>query len=99
MAKYIDGFVLPVPIRKLPEYRKMALPMAKLMKKYGALDYIEAVGDDLNPTMMGMDFVKFPELVKVKKGETVVFSFIVYKSRTHRHSQCKSDERPDDERP
>ncbi|KKQ45758.1 MAG: hypothetical protein US63_C0011G0026 [Candidatus Moranbacteria bacterium GW2011_GWC2_37_8] len=84
MAKYIDGFVLPVPIRKLPEYRKMALPMAKLMKKYGALDYIEAVGDDLNPTMMGMDFVKFPELVKVKKGETVVFSFIVYKSRTHR---------------
>ncbi|MFA7319169.1 MAG: DUF1428 domain-containing protein [Parcubacteria group bacterium] len=87
MTKYIDGFVLPVPIKKLPEYRKMALPMVKLMKKYGALDYIEAVGDDLNPKMMGMDgmsFVKFPELAKVKKGETVVFSFIVYKSRAHR---------------
>lgn len=87
MAKYIDGFVLPVPIKKLPEYRKMALPMVKLMKKYGALDYIEAIGDDLSPKMMGMDgvdFVKFPELAKVKKGETVVFSFIVYKSRTHR---------------
>jgi uncharacterized protein YbaA (DUF1428 family) len=84
MSRYVDGFVLPVPIKKLPEYRKMALPMAKLMKKYGALDYIEAVGDDLKPKMMGMDFVNFPDLAKVKKGETVVFSFIIYKSRAHR---------------
>lgn len=84
MSRYVDGFVLPVPIKKLPEYRKMALPMAKLMKKYGALDYLECVGDDLNPKMMGMEFLKFPELAKVKKGETVVFSFVVYKSRAHR---------------
>jgi uncharacterized protein YbaA (DUF1428 family) len=84
MAKYIDGFVLPVPIKKLPEYRKMALPMVKLMKKYGALDYIEAVGDDLNSKMIGMNFLTFPDLVKVKKGETVVFSFVIYKSRAHR---------------
>lgn len=84
MSRYVDGFVLPVPIKKLPEYRKMALPMVKLMKKYGALDYLECVGDDLSPTMMGMSFLKFPDMVKVKKGETVVFSFIIYKSRAHR---------------
>lgn len=84
MAKYVDGFVLPVPIKKLPEYRKMALPMAKLMKKYGALEYLECVGDDLNPSMMGMKFTKFPLMVKTKPGETVVFSFIIYKSRAHR---------------
>jgi alkaline phosphatase len=84
MAKYIDGFVLPVAKKNLAAYRKMSQVMAKIMKKYGALEYIEAVGDDLNPKMMGMNFVKFPQMTKAKPGETVMFSFIIYKSRAHR---------------
>lgn len=84
MAKYVDGFVLAVPKNKLGQYRKMAQAMAKLTKKYGALQYIESVGDDLNPDMMGMKFTRFPQMAKAKPDETVVFSFIVYKSRAHR---------------
>ena len=82
MTKYVDGFVLPVPKKNIKAYQKMAQGMAKLLKKYGALEYIEAVGDDLNPG--GMAFAKFPQLAKAKPNETVVFSFIVYKSRAHR---------------
>ena len=84
MAKYVDGFVLSVPKKKLGEDRKMAAMMAKVIKKYGALDYMEGVGDDLDPDMMGMKFTKFPQMAKTKPGETVVFSFVVYKSRAHR---------------
>jgi len=85
MAKYIDGFVLPIPKDKINEYKKMAGLMAKLTKKYGALEYIEAVGEDMSPKGMGqMKFTKFPQMAKAKPGETVVFSFIVYKSRKHR---------------
>lgn len=84
MAKYVDGFVLPVPKKKIAEYRKMAQDGAKMWKKFGALEYFECVGDDLNPKSMGMKFFTFPKLAKTKPGETVVFSFIVYKSRKHR---------------
>ena len=84
MAKYVDGFVLPVPKKNIARYRRMAQAMAKLTKKYGALEYVEGVGEDLNPKMMGMKFQKFPQLAKTKPGETVVFSFITYKSRAHR---------------
>jgi len=84
MAKYVDGFVLPVSKNKIADYRKMAKEGAKIWKKYGALEYIEAVGDDLNPESMGMKFLTFSKLAKMKPGETVVFSFIVYKSRAHR---------------
>lgn len=84
MAKYIDGFVLPVPKKNISTYRRMAGMMAKLTKKYGALEYLESVGDDMNPKMAGMEFTKFPQLAKAKPGETVVFSFIVYKSKKHR---------------
>ncbi|OGI29370.1 MAG: RNA signal recognition particle [Candidatus Moranbacteria bacterium RIFOXYA12_FULL_44_15] len=85
MAKYVDGFVIPVSKDKIGEYRKMAKMGAKLWKKYGALEYFECVGDDLSPKMGGgIKFMKFPQLVKAKPGETVVFSFIVYKSRAHR---------------
>lgn len=84
MAKYIDGFVLPVPKDKLAEYKKMSATMGKLMKKYGALEYIEAAGDDLDPKMEGMKFTKFEKMAKAKPGETVLFSFIVFKSRAHR---------------
>jgi alkaline phosphatase len=84
-ARYVDGFVLPVPKNKIAEYKKMAGMMAKLCKKYGVLDYKECVGEDMRPKGMGgMKFLHFPQMAKAKKGETVVFSYIVYKSRKHR---------------
>lgn len=85
MTKYIDGFLLSVPKKKLDAYRKLAQMMAKLTKKYGALEYVEAAGEDMNPKGMGgMKFAKFPEIARAKDDETVIFSYIVYKSRSHR---------------
>lgn len=81
MARYVDGFVIPVPKKKLATYRRMATLGAKLWKKYGALEYYECVGDDLEAKFGSMPFTR---LAKLKKGETVVFSWIVYKSRAHR---------------
>lgn len=77
---YVDGFVLAVPEKNIPEYKRIARAAGKVWKDHGALEYRECVGDDLNP-MCG---VPFPKLVKPKKGETIVFSWIVYKSRSHR---------------
>lgn len=84
--KYVDGFVLVVPKKKLAVYRRMAEAAGKVWKKYGALDYKECVGDDLTPNMGEEKIATFPETVKLKPGETVVFSFIVFKSRAHRDS-------------
>ena len=78
--RYVDGFVLPVPKKKLPAYRRMAQKAGKVWREYGALDYKECAGDDLK-VKMG---VPFPRTVKLKAGETVVFSYVVYKSRAHR---------------
>lgn len=78
---YVDGYVLPVPKKNLQSYRRMAQKAGKLWRKYGALDYKECVGDDLK-TKWG---VPFSRAVKVKPGETVVFSYIVFKSRAHRN--------------
>lgn len=80
MAHYVDGFVIPVPKKKLAAYQKMAKMGAKQWLKAGALQYFECVGDDLN-VPMGMPF---PKGIKAKPGETVVFSWILYKSRAHR---------------
>jgi len=77
---YVDGFLLPVPKKNLPAYRRMAQKAGKIWRQFGALDYKECVGDDLK-VKMG---VPFPRQIKVKPGETVVFSYIVYKSRAHR---------------
>ena len=77
---YVDGFVIPVPKKKIAEYRKMAALGCKVWMKHGALDYRECVGDDLN-VPCGLPF---PKGIKVKPGETVCFSFITYKSRAHR---------------
>ena len=77
---YVDGFLLPVPKKNLKTYRKMAEVGKKLWMKYGAVAYMECLGDDLN-TGFGLPF---PKIVKPKPGETVVFSFIVYKSKAHR---------------
>ncbi len=79
--KYVDGYVLVVPEKNLPAYREMAEKGAKIWKKYGALQYIESVGDDLSPEWAG---IRFPQMVAAGPGETVVFSFIVFKSRAHR---------------
>jgi len=79
---YVDGFVLPVPKKKLQAYRRMAQKAGKIWRQYGALDYKECAGDDLN-VKMG---VPFPKMLKPRPGETVVFSFIVFKSRSHRDS-------------
>ena len=84
--KYVDGFVLPVPKKKLSVYRRMAKAAGKIWKKYGALGYFECVGDDLKPNSGGMKIATFPPMVKLKSGETVFFSFIVFKSRAHRDS-------------
>ena len=80
MARYVDGFVIPIQKRKLKAYLRMAKLGSKLWKEYGALDYYECVGDDLK-VKWGMPFTR---LAKLKRGETVVFSFIVYRSRKHR---------------
>jgi alkaline phosphatase len=83
--KYTDGFVIAVKKGKLAEYKKMAELGARIWKKHGALEYFECVGDDLKPDMGGMKCLTFPQLTKLKKGETVVFSFIVYKNKGHRN--------------
>jgi uncharacterized protein YbaA (DUF1428 family) len=79
---YVDGFVLPVPKKNLAAYRKMSKAAGKIWREYGALDYKECAGDDMD-VKMG---VPFPKMVKPKRGETVVFSWIVYKSKAHRDS-------------
>jgi uncharacterized protein YbaA (DUF1428 family) len=82
MAKYVDGYVLPVPKRNLQAYRRIAQKAGKVWREHGALEYRECAGDDLN-VKVG---VPFPRIVKLKAGETVVFAWIVYKSRAHRDS-------------
>ena len=77
---YVDGFVVPVPIMNLPAYRRMARRAGKIWIEHGALQFRECVGDDLD--VKGV--VTFPQRVKLKRGETIVFSWIVYKSRAHR---------------
>jgi uncharacterized protein YbaA (DUF1428 family) len=78
--RYVDGFVLPVPEKNLKEYRNMSQKAGKIWKEHGAIEYLEAVGDDLD-VKFGLPFTK---LAKPKAGEVVLFSFIVYKSRAHR---------------
>jgi len=77
---YVDGFVLPVPKAKLAAYRKLARQAGKVWKDHGALAYVECVGDDVP---MGK-LTSFPQSVKLKADETVVFAWIVYASRKQR---------------
>lgn len=78
--RYIDGFVLPVPKKNLQAYRRMARKCGKVWCEHGALEYAEWVADDVKPGK----HTSFPQSVKLEKDETVVFAYIVYKSRTHR---------------
>ena len=77
---YVDGFLLPVPKKKLQAYRRMALKAGKIWREHGALEFRECVADDVKPGKR----TSFPQSVKLKRGETVFFSFIVFKSRADR---------------
>lgn len=77
---YVDGFLIPVPKDKVAEYAKISKKAGKLWMEHGALEYRECAGDDLE--IEGM--LSFNKVAKAKEGETVIFAFIVYKSRAHR---------------
>ena len=80
MPRYVDGYVLPVPKKNLQAYRRIAQKGGRIWKEHGALEFRECVADDLE-VKWG---VPFPRMIKLKPGETVVFSWIVFKSRAHR---------------
>jgi uncharacterized protein YbaA (DUF1428 family) len=77
---YVDGFVVPVPKRNLKAYRRLSSQAGKIWREHGAVDYWECVADDVKPGKV----TSFPRSVKLKSGETVLFSWIVFKSRAHR---------------
>jgi uncharacterized protein YbaA (DUF1428 family) len=77
---YVDGFVIPVPKKNVEAYRRIARKAGKVWKEHGALEYRECVGDDLKIKGMTM----FPKAARARTNETVIFSWIVYKSRAHR---------------
>ena len=78
--RYVDGYVVPVPKKNLAAYRRMAQKAGKVWRDHGALEYIECVADDVKPGKR----TSFPQSVKLKPDETVVFAYVVYKSRGHR---------------
>ncbi|MET0606602.1 MAG: DUF1428 domain-containing protein [Beijerinckiaceae bacterium] len=80
MPNYVDGFIVPVPKDKIEDYRKLAELAAVVWREYGALEYVEAIADDVKPGKL----TSFPQSVDLQDDETVVFSWIVYKSREQR---------------
>ena len=80
MANYVDGFVIPVPKKNLATYRRMAAKAGKVWREHGALQYVESVADDVKPGK----WTSFPQAVKLKRGEVVVFSYVTYMSRKQR---------------
>jgi uncharacterized protein YbaA (DUF1428 family) len=82
---YVDGFVVPVPKKNIKKYLAMAKKAGRVWKDHGALDYCEAIADDVKPGKS----TSFPQSVKLKKNETVIFSYVVYKSRSHRDRVLK----------
>ena len=80
MAKYVDGFVVPVPRSKLDDYKKMARKASKLWLEHGALEVRECVAEDVKTGKL----TSFPQSVDRKRNETVAFSWIVYRSRAQR---------------
>ncbi|MDB5866243.1 MAG: hypothetical protein JWO70_4049, partial [Betaproteobacteria bacterium] len=77
MARYVDGFIVPVPKKSVQAYRRMAQKAGKIWKEHGALDFVECIADDVKPGKT----TSFPQSVKLKPTETVMFSWIAYKSR------------------
>lgn len=80
MAHYVDGYVVPVPKKKIKQYQRIAQKAGKIWREYGALDYRECAADDLNVEFC----MPFTRGIKSKPGETIVFSFVIFKSRAHR---------------
>ena len=80
MPQYVDGFVVPVPKRKVAAYRRMSRLAGKVWRENGALDYVECMADDVKPGK----WTSFPQSVKLRKGEVVWFSWILYRSRRDR---------------
>jgi uncharacterized protein YbaA (DUF1428 family) len=80
MSRYVDGFVLPVPKNNMEAYRRLAQKAGEIWREYGALEYMECVADDVKPG----EVTSFPQAVKLKDEEVVVFSWIVYESRERR---------------
>jgi uncharacterized protein YbaA (DUF1428 family) len=78
--RYVDGYVLPVPKKNVAAYRRMAQKAGKVWREHGALEFIECLADDVKPGK----HTSFPQSVKLKPGETVVFSWVVFTSRAHR---------------
>ena len=90
--RYVDGYVLPVPKKNVAAYRRMAQKAGKVWRDHGALEFIECVADDVKPGKT----TSFPQSVKLKPGETVVFSYIVFKSKGYRNrinARVMKDER------
>lgn len=81
---YVDGFVFTILPGKLNAYKKMASGAGKMWMKYGALQYIECVGDDMHPDTHGMKCLTFPQIAKPSKGEKIGFSFVIYRSKKNR---------------
>lgn len=80
MSRYVDGYVLPIPADKVAAYRRLARKAGKIWREHGALEVVECVADDVKPGK----HTSFPQAVKLKPGEVVVFSWITYRSRRHR---------------
>jgi len=89
MSKYVDGFVFAVPTKNVEAYKKMAKEASKVWRKFGALDYKECMGEDLNPDSKGQKMFPFPKMARITPTENVWFSFIVFKSRAHRDAVNK----------
>lgn len=80
MGRYVDGIIIPVPKRKLKEYKRRAEKMARIFKRNGAVEYVEMIADEISKGKS----TSFPRSVKLKSGETVVFGYASYKSKAHR---------------
>lgn len=80
MAKYIDGFLIPIKAENIERYTEIAQKAGEVWKEYGALEYIEAAGDDIEHEKM----ISFKKSADAQDGETVIFSFIVFESKDER---------------
>jgi uncharacterized protein YbaA (DUF1428 family) len=80
MARYVDGFVLPIPKKNAAAYRRIAQKAGRIWREHGALEYLECIADDVKPGK----HTSFPQSVKLEPGEVVWFSWILYRSRAHR---------------
>jgi uncharacterized protein YbaA (DUF1428 family) len=92
---YVDGYVLPVPKSNIEKYREIATKAGRIWREHGALEYRECVADDVKPG----EVTSFPQAVKLKDDETVIFSYIVFESRQHRdevNAKVMSDPRLSD---